>query len=213
MKRKQIFNLLSLICNVANVVLVTYAIISFFFVKDNDVLVAKNWECFRYFTIDSNVLMAITSIIVIVHNIKSFNKDCIQMPIYAKICKFVGTVAVTVTFLTVMFFLGPNMGYKEMLIEGNLYLHLICPLLAIISYILFETGNDFSNKYFYLGLAPTVIYGLIYLILVLITKTRPDFYGFNMNGLWYISLIAMIAATYGISIGLHKLNLLIGRKI
>ena len=85
-------------------------------------------------------------------------------------------------------------------------MHLLSPLLAIISYIFFEgtAKNKFYTTLFSILLV--IIYGTVYLLNVLIFETWVDFYGFNANGLRYVSLVAMIAASYAIGVGIYFLN-------
>ena len=75
--------------------------------------------------------------------------------------KYMGTVSVTVTLMTVLLFLGPTMGgYKELMAGANLYLHLIGPILAIISFCFCEKGNmDIPTALW--GLVPVMAYGLL----------------------------------------------------
>ena len=50
------------------------------------------------------------------------------------VLKFIGTVSVTVTFLTVVLFLAPFGDWGIMLFQGpNLVFHVIVPILAIVT--------------------------------------------------------------------------------
>ena len=110
--------------------------------------------------------------------------------------KYLGTASVTVTFLTVMVFLGPTMGYKSQLEGWSFYLHVIGPLLAIISFCFLERIWPLSCVVALLGLLPVLLYGILYLYKVVITKQWEDFYGFNKNGKWKISFSAMVIGTF-----------------
>ena len=91
-----------------------------------------------------------------------------------------GTAAVTVTMLTVFLFLGPNLGYKKLLTGRDLYMHLVTPLLAILSFLCCE------KRYLYKVLcAPE-------------GKRWEDFYGFNKGGKWPVSLAVMLTGNLAV---------------
>ena len=81
----------------------------------------KGLKSLRFFTILSNLFCAVSALLLVLSSSQ-----------WAWLLKYVGTVAVTITQLTVQFFLGPDMGYKQMLSGKDLYLHLCGPLLAIV---------------------------------------------------------------------------------
>lgn len=185
MKKTEIKKYIAIAIDIINILLVGLSVLSFFEDGGNGNIVVKDALCFGRFTNDSNILMAITSLIPLVFLFKS------EVPEVVVVLKFVGTVAVTVTLLTVLLFLGPTHGYDGMFDGVFLYLHLICPLLSIISLYLPETPKPLPKFAWLYGTLPVVVYGSVYLIMVLITEKWPDFYGFNRGGFWYISLPAM----------------------
>ena len=181
----------SLICNAGIVILVGIACIMAFRKAEQKRIV------FRFFTALSNLFCAAASLVMVI---------CIlagNVPRGIILWKYVGTCAVTVTFLTVMLFLGPvSKDYKGLLSGHDFFLHLVCPLLAIISYCFFEkTAVGFYTVIY--GVIPVVLYAALYLYKVVLApaeKRWDDFYGFNRNGKWQISVIAMICGAFVISV-------------
>lgn len=216
-KKKLILTIISLVVNAFNFIAVFLCMLLYFIDKGDGNMAVSGVRTFKYFTNDSNILMALTSIGIIVCDILMLLKKREDIDQLALLLKQVGTVAATVTFLTVMFFLGPTQGYGIMLAGKNLYLHLICPVLAILSYVFTEyTQNKKENMFVYsvYGIIPTFLYGIVYLIMVVVVEDGwEDFYGFNQGGLWYVSVFAMLAATYLISLGLTFLHKLAERKM
>ena len=210
-KKESLRRALSILCNALSVVLVIYAVSAFFTVGGEGNMQVRNTHCFIYFTVDSNILAALTSVLMLVYQIKGKG-----IPQWALITKFVGATAVGVTFFTVVFFLGPLMGYKAMFAGNNLYLHMVVPLLEMASFCLWETGRPLSFRESLWGVLPTVVYGTVYLVMVIVIGPEKggwfDFYGFNMGGLWYVSYIAMAAATLGLCQLLRFLNRAAGKK-
>lgn len=198
--------LVSLICNLMTAALVIYSVGQFFLRSGDGNMQVIGSACFRYFTVDSNILAAIVSLFVIPYDLRALKKGSAIIPAWALRSKFVGTVAVTVTFLTVMCFLGPVQGFGMMFAGCNLHMHLTCPLLAILSYTCFEVGEPFRRRDILLGVLPTLVYGTLYFFMVIVFSVWPDFYGFNMGGHWPVSFITMVAGTYLLALVLHTVH-------
>lgn len=170
---------------------------------------------FKFFTVDSNVLMGISSLIFLIYEIRKlkFNKE---IPTKLYMLKLISTSSVSLTLFVVLFYFVPITGFKilPMIMNSNLFFHLITPVLSIISFIFFEKTNKLKYKYTFYGLIPTLLYGIYYLINVLIhienSMVSPtyDFYYFVQNGIWtsviVIPIIFMIS--YIISLLLWKFN-------
>lgn len=213
--KNKVLNYLSLVCNATIVGLVAYAIVGFFTVGGQGNMEVIGFSCFRYFTVLSNVLVAITSLVVLFFNVKHVKNGIKNLPHVALLVKFVGTVSVTVTFLTVVFFLGPTLGYLAMFEGVNMILHAIVPIVAIISLTVLEVNKPFTAKQSWLGLIPTVLYSIVYVVMVIFVKGWQDFYGFTFGGKLYlapVSLVVMYLATMLFSVGLVSLRNLVCKR-
>ena len=161
---------------------------------------------FRFFTCQSNVLCAASAMVMAAAEIFSE-----PVPEWVWILKYIGTASVTVTMLTVFFFLAPSVGrdWIEVLLKGrDLFLHLLTPLAALITFCVFEKrGMSFAQCLW--GLLPVVYYGPLYLYKILYApkeKRWEDFYGFNKTGKWPVSFSAMLIGTFLICLGLMGLQ-------
>ena len=158
----------------------------------------EQWKkAFRYFTVQSNVFCAAGCLLTAIFAIAG------EVPEWVWLMKYTGTAAVTVTMLTVFLFLAPSTGNLKGLLSGSsLFLHLITPLLAIISFSFFEKrGMSFSAAL--LGMLPVILYGALYLRKVVYSPEEErwdDFYGFNKGGKWPIAFAAMLAGTFVVCI-------------
>ena len=219
-KTQKTLNILSLIFNIAIVASTIYATSSFYSGFGAGNMKVHGTECFQFFTVDSNILAGICSLIMLFFNIKRIKNVDTPVPKGFQLFKFAGTVAVTLTFITVVAFLGPTMGY-ELMFEGPcLYMHLTTPILAIITFCVFEAGDRLSAKQALTGVIPTIIYGAVYFTMVIIVGVENggwnDFYGFNsgfLEGRWYISIVAMPAFTYIFSLALKALHAAVTNKL
>ena len=106
--------------------------------------------------------------------------------------KYSATVCVSVTLSTVMLFLGPIVyGYKSLFHGPDLFMHLICPLMAIVNYFAWDKpAGPFAIVF--LGALPVLLYALLYLTRVVYRKTWDDFYAFNRDGRWPVSFALMM---------------------
>lgn len=169
------------------------------FWKEGTWCLSKARYAFRFFTVQSNVFCAVAAMCMAL-----FPDSC-----WAWTLKYIGTAAVTVTMLTVFFFLAPTMGGLKPLLMGNdLFMHLITPLMAILSFCLLEkNGMAFSTAL--LGMLPLVLYGGWYLYKILYApanKRWEDFYGFNRGGKWPMAMAAMMVGGFAICMMLMGLQ-------
>ena len=155
----------------------------------------------RYFTTLSNIFSALASLVLMVVEIVILSRDgsMADLPMWAVLLKYTATVSVTVTFLTVMAFLGPIYTYKSQLSGSGAWVHLAGPVLAVIAFGLLEKGMKLSFLQACLGMLPTLLYGVVYLYQVVARGQEKggweDFYSFNRGGKWPIAFSAMVLGT------------------
>lgn len=172
---------------------------------------------FKFFTVDSNLLMAISSLVYLIELKRSSNDKNIVSE-KCSILKLMATTAVSLTFLVVFLYLGPisKDGVISLLQNSNLFFHLLIPLLSIITFVFFEK-NTFQFKNIIYGILPTFLYGIFYLINILIHASNGsvspfyDWYYFVQGGLWQIAIVGpiMFLFSYFISVILWKFNKLL----
>ena len=182
--------MLSIILNTLNAFLIIGAVLYALLKTEEKSMI------FRYFTVLSNLLCAAASLIcAFSHALGSFS-------FAASVLKYVGTCAVTVTMLTVILFLAPLTGSIKELTKGrDLLLHLVCPVLAVITYLLFDKIK-MGPAYIFSGVLPVLFYGSFYLYKVVFApedRRWEDFYMFNKTGRWPVSFAAMVAGSLIIS--------------
>ena len=110
-----------------------------------------------YYTIDSNIFLLISAILYLISRK--------NIPESVQLAKYSSTLSVLITFLVVVIVLYPmsDFNFQFLFLAGpNPLMHLICPILAFISFILFEENNlentlrnNIRSLYF------TIIYALI----------------------------------------------------
>lgn len=206
--------MLSLILNAYNFIIVSVCIIlNVLSISDDFVAGLKT---FKYFTNNSNIFSALASIGIVVCDILILKKKREDIHIIALLFKEMAAVSVAVTLLVVMCFIGPIEGYYNFLIKDKgMCLHLICPLMTILSYIFLEYSNEKKkNIFFYsiFAMIPVAVYGTFYAVFVAITGVWEDFYGFNTNGMIALSYNLILLGSYLLSLGITFLHRLAEKK-
>lgn len=173
---------------------------------------------FKFFTVESNILIGIVALIFAIKEIELINGKIDDISTKMYILKLIATTAVGLTFVVVFGYLGPisKNGIPSMLMNSNLFFHLIIPVTSMINFIFFEKTNKIKFKYTFYGLMPTVLYGIFYVSNVLIhvedgkVSTIYDWYWFVQNGLWTAVIVApmILLITYIICLVLWRLNIL-----
>ncbi len=191
-------------------------VVSYFFGNDGEYHIDPLGR-FRLFTTDSNILCAVTSFIAAICEIRILAGKSEALPLWAQTLKYIGTVAVLLTFTVVVTFLGPTMGYIQMLFVGtSVYMHLLGPVLAFASFVFLEEGTKLAKRVIPLGALSIFIYGIYYLIRFVFIEPASsgwyDFYGFNIGGFWYISFIAVNLVGIGLAAVIRLLHNIKYRK-
>ena len=136
-------------------------------------------ESFRFFTVLSNLFCTLTALVLLLCELFG------AMPPWATAFKYMGTV--------------------HGLWDGpELVMHLLTPLLAILSFLCFER-RGLSAWIIPLGILPVLLYGILYFHRVMVARTWPDMYGFNKNGRWKLSFALMLLGTAVIAVLLWAL--------
>ena len=207
----------SLIINIIIVLLAVMCSIFMFtgfkFMPSEKLLEASGAEMLKFFTVDSNILMAIAAFVFIIFDIKLLKGKIKEIPKHIYIFKLLATASITLTFVVTLFFLAPQYGWYAMYNNNNLFMHLIIPLLSIITYVFFEKYDN-KYKYAFFGIIPMIVYSIYYLGNVVLhldnggLTFQYDFYGFLQGNIWNIFIVVPVIyfVTYLISVILIFLN-------
>ena len=214
MKKQRISNIYSLICNLS---IIYFTIDAVWYSFRTDVIRDELWfgytgvHSLRFFTSLSNIFVAIVAIMLLVKNIKNLVRDKYEYPHWLITLKHVATTAVAVTFVTVVVLLAPTFavmgkGYFTLFFNNNLFMHLLTPLLAVLSYVFFEREKPVKFAESLWALLPVGLYSILYTTMVVFIGEEnggwKDFYNFTFGGhAWMIpiSAIGMLLLTFGLS--------------
>lgn len=191
-------------------------IIGFKFMGQFEVLSERNFKSFKFFTVDSNVFAGLVSLAYVIYKFTASGKKSKKLPKVFYIFKLAATTGVTLTMMVTVFYLAPTsngnfLGYFK---NSNFFMHLITPLLCIISFIFFEAAEPQKFVMSIPGIIPMMLYSFFYTPNVLlhlengkVVKTY-DWYNFLVAGaqsVWYIVPVLYVI-TWIFALGLWAAN-------
>ena len=168
---------------------------------------AANFAAFRYFTVDSNVLAGIVSLVYLLFMARQKKKNAHtadksaqdakivtsaatyehSMTLWLTLLKLAATTGVTLTMMVTVFFLAPtsSRGFFALFKNSNLFFHFLIPVLCIVSFIFFErTAKPIRFSLTLAGIIPMLVYSVYYTVNILLHLengqpiSRYDWYGF-----------------------------------
>ena len=126
------------------------------FMGKSKLLTTTNISVLKFFTVDSNILMGLTSLLYLISKKKS--------TIFLSILKLSATTSITLTFLVTAFYLVPMNFHLffDFYKNSNLFFHLITPVLSIVTYLFFDEVVKIKKSYLTWNLLPVFLYSNIY---------------------------------------------------
>ena len=193
-----------LLIRLTNAIIFLFTFVCFLaeFHRDGSWKLSSGLHSLRYFTMLSNLFSGLAALLV------AFTVSGHGLPFGVWLLKYIGTAAVAVTFVTVMVFLGPTMGYRSQLEGRGFFYHAAGPLLAVLSFCFMERFYTLSFPLSLLGILPVVLYGLLYAWKVLLcpeARRWEDFYGYTKGGHWLLSACSMLLGAFLICVLLRFL--------
>ena len=182
------------------------------------VLSARKLATLKYFTVDSNILLGIAALIAAIDQRKVLRGEKSGVSLPTLILKLSGTFGGTLTMLVTIFFLGPTLGrtygFFSLFEKSNFFLHLVNPVLGIVTFLCFESSSRIAFRHTFTAIIPLVLYAVYYVIVTLshtvngVVAKGYDWYGFFFLGVKsaYIVLPVIIVISWLISFALWKLN-------
>ena len=137
---------------------------------------------FCMFTVNSNILCAVSMAMIIPYAIDGLRKHDFHVPKWPMILGLTGVTAVTLTFLVSLFILSPFKGFGLIFSGSRFFLHGLCPVMAAIAFCFFMTEQEISLGQSLIALIPVSAYAILYFIMVVLIGEENggwnDFYGF-----------------------------------
>ena len=127
---------------------------------------------FRFYTEDSNLLALFACLLLAVFTVRALCGRQ-KVPQWVMAVKYTAVCCLSLTFLVVVCVLAPMAGglegYRVMLLtDSMLFQHLLCPVLALVSFLIFEREPKLSRRHILFALLPTALYALVTILLNLL---------------------------------------------
>lgn len=121
----------------------------------------------RFYTELSNFFAAAAAALFCVFAVPVLGSST-PLPAWVRMVKYMSVSCLAVTLVVVICILSPMMGKgglrEMMLADSMLYHHFLCPVLAILSFVLWEQGPD-SAAAVWFALIPTAVYAAVTVLL------------------------------------------------
>ena len=163
---------------------------------------------FKYFTVITNVMIALAASCIIPYAIDGIRKKRFSYPKWVALIHYSGTICTTITMIFAVLFISR---FDRYLAFGgyNLIYHVICPIAILISFMLVESGHEFGIHESIFCLLPFTLYAIIYSIQVLMIGEEnggwADLYKFITLTPVSFSLPAMFMMAIVVSAGIAKI--------
>ena len=166
-------------------------------------------ESLKYFTVLSNLFSGLASALyLIVCGVMGA-----PLPLWLAVTKCEAAAAVMLTLVTVIVLLTPMYGWKSMYMGGNLWMHLVLPLLAALDCVACVRVGALPFWTTLCAMIPTAAYGVGYIDALRRHGAEDngkvyDFYGFLRWGEEKIGAVfaCMLLATWVIALVLHLVS-------
>lgn len=151
------------------------------------------------YTMDSNILTGMIAALIVVYSIRNGAKN--RIPRWLMRAYLMGTTCLGLTFLIAAAFLAPmqvmaGRNYFIMFSGDMFFFHFLNPVLATISYVFLLRDNRCGLTDRLLGIFPTIVYSVVYFVMVVVLKRWEDFYHFTFGGKYYL-IPLVVAVIYG----------------
>ena len=138
-------------------------------------------KVFMYFTTLSNVLVILCSLVNAILYAVSIAKKKNYVKEGFQVLKLIAVVGVAITFTMVIVFLAPNNSTDFDLFAGSqLFLHVITPIVAALSFIFLEYQTKIRFRFFFFPVFFALLYGAFYVAYAFLAPAGEmiDWYGF-----------------------------------
>lgn len=182
-----IFNLIIVIFTVTGIILMLTG------KAEEGALQSSGIENFKFYTVLTNVFCGLVAAVYLLFILLKKDTDKVRVFKLAAVC------GVAITFAVVAFMFGPLYGYPQFYKRGNLFFHLLEPLAAMAEFILIRR-KKIPFKYTVIAAVPTLLYGIGYMLNVLINGVggpwpdTNDFYAFLSWG-WPVGIVIFAVIT------------------
>ena len=172
----------------------------------------------RYFSIDSNILLALAALIAAVEECLVMCGKKQDVSVFTYVLKLSATSCATLTLLLMLFYLtpanGPIYGWFSLYKRSNLIFHFLAPVLGMVVFIPYEQSGKIDFHHTFIATAPEFVY-IVYYVITTLAHTEggiiaPDydwyaFFIFGTKSVYYLVPLFLLGA-YVVTYKMWKYN-------
>ena len=159
--KNRVLSVFGLITNIAIVAMVALCVVSFHvpLFGPND---PTPISVYLYFTVMSNLFVGLVALIEIPFFCKSIAKRRDQIPTFLYAAKLTAVTTVTITMGTALSWLAIQLGFETIIKGSQLFLHIIIPSLALLSFVIIESQAKIKFRHVFWVVLPVLLYAGFY---------------------------------------------------
>ncbi|MBO5551016.1 MAG: hypothetical protein J5966_03570 [Lachnospiraceae bacterium] len=166
-------------------------------------------ELFRYFTVDTNLITALSAGMLAPFAVEGIRKKRFSCPRWTARLYYIGTSCISLIMLFAVFVISwtdPVMAFGG----ANFYLHIICPIMVMLSFFFIESNYMYTVKDALICLIPFAVYSFVYFIeVVIIGEAKggwPDYYSLTTNAPVAVSAAAMFIFAFVVALLIGRIS-------
>lgn len=161
----------------------------------------------RMYTTLSNILATLAASICIPFQIEGLRKNRFKLPAWVVEAMYVGTCGVLLTFVVAVAMIAPTAGVVYAMFEkSNLFMHTLNPIFITLLFTVAISDAKIRFSRTFIAIVPTIIYGLIYFIMVFVANAWRDHYHIQDFMPWPVAFMIIMVVAYGLSVLLRFLH-------
>ena len=123
---------------------------------------------FKLFTVNSNTLSAFGAAFLIPYAIEGIRNKRFVFPKWVGLFQYSGAICTTLTMVFAIAFIWPTRGAKLAFTGMNFWLHVLCPIMALVLFFSTESRFHFTVEDSLKALIPFYVYAAVYIINVVL---------------------------------------------
>ena len=167
---------------------------------------------FQWFTTISNFITCLSACMITPFAVEGIRRKHFAFPRWISVCLYSGMVCTTLTMAMTVAFISwsdPALAFGDY----NVYLHIVCPIMVIISFFMVESGYLYTINEAVLATVPVVLYVIVYFIEVVVIGEANGGWEDLYHVLDYVPIHFAVAGVILIGFGLSFIIRIINNKL
>ena len=161
-------SVLALLMSVLVLFFTFYAVAGGLIQNPNEISPERGEYLYRLFTVNSNTLSALGASFLIPFAVEGIRNKRFIVPKWVAMFQYSGAICTTLTMLFAAFLILPAKGFTIAFTGMNFWLHVVCPIMALILVFLTESRYHLTMEDALIALIPFFLYAEVYIFNVVL---------------------------------------------